>query len=102
MLSLSPPINRRPLCPCSVFGPALVFNCYWGTAWIYIAAQLLGGLLAALLSLPLYGPGPEMVGDLAEVQAQLQMAQASPGAKGGSERQGLIGLDADARWQARF
>ena len=40
-----------------MLGPALVFNCYWNTAFIYVFAELLGGLCAAITILPLYGFG---------------------------------------------
>jgi hypothetical protein len=42
--------------PARTFGPALVFRC-WGAFLPYTAAQLLGGLIAALVSAPLYGFG---------------------------------------------
>ena len=43
--------------PARVLGPTLVFDCFWNTAFIYVFGQLLGGLLAAVLVLPLYGFG---------------------------------------------
>ena len=40
-----------------MLGPALVFSCYWDTAFIYVFAELLGGMCAAITILPLYGFG---------------------------------------------
>ena len=40
-----------------MLGPALVFSCYWNTAFVYVFAELLGGLCAAITILPLYGFG---------------------------------------------
>ena len=37
----------------------MVFHCYWDTVPVYVSAQLLGAFLAALLTMPLYGFGPE-------------------------------------------
>lgn len=55
--------------PARVLGPALVFLCTWRTFWIYISAQLLGALLAAVVSVGAYGAGsaygtyPEAIGE---------------------------------------
>lgn len=46
--------------PARVLGPAVVYGCYWKAAPIYILAQLLGGVAAALLSWPLYGTGLQL------------------------------------------
>lgn len=51
------PYTGAALNPARVFGPALVFDCFWNTAFVYIVAQLLGGFAAAGLVLPLYGFG---------------------------------------------
>ena len=45
--------------PARVLGPAIVFNSKWGDAWVYILAQLLGGVLSAACSFPLYGLGAD-------------------------------------------
>ena len=34
-----------------------VFHCFWGTAMVYVFAQLLGSVASAALVLPLYGFG---------------------------------------------
>jgi aquaporin TIP len=46
--------------PARVLGPALVYGCYWGAVPAYIAAELLGGIAAALISWPLYGTGLQL------------------------------------------
>ena len=51
------PFTGAALNPARVLGPTLVFDCFWNTAFIYVFGQLLGGLLAAVLVLPLYGFG---------------------------------------------
>ena len=51
------PYTGAALNPARVFGPALVFDCFWDTAFLYIFGQLLGGFVAAVLVLPLYGFG---------------------------------------------
>lgn len=51
------PFTGAALNPARVFGPALVFNCFWDTVFVYIFGQLLGGFFAAVLVLPLYGFG---------------------------------------------
>jgi glycerol uptake facilitator-like aquaporin len=38
----------------------MVFHCYWDTVPVYVTAELLGALLAALLTMPLYGFGPHV------------------------------------------
>ena len=43
--------------PARVLGPAIVFHCYWNTAFIYVFGELFGGLIAAIIVLPLYGFG---------------------------------------------
>lgn len=43
--------------PARVLGPALVFGCGWRAVPVYIAAQVLGAVLASLVSWPLYGTG---------------------------------------------
>ena len=40
----------------------MVFHCYWDTVPVYVTAELLGALLAALLTMPLYGFGPHVSG----------------------------------------
>lgn len=70
-------------------------------------AEFVGGAIAAVLALLLYGPGPEH-GDEAEALHSVQLVGAG-GAAGGtplpnskaSERQGLIGVAANSsahRW----
>ena len=39
-----------------------MFHCYWSTVPVYIFAQLLGALIAALSTMPLYGFGPWVAG----------------------------------------
>ncbi|KAK9809551.1 hypothetical protein WJX73_000988 [Symbiochloris irregularis] len=51
------PYTGAALNPARVIGPAIVFNCYWDTAFVYIFAELFGGFLAAVAFLPLYGFG---------------------------------------------
>ena len=51
------PYTGAALNPARVFGPALIFDCYWDTAFVYIFAELFGGFLAAVTVLPLYGFG---------------------------------------------
>lgn len=43
--------------PARVLGPAIVFHCYWNSAFVYVFGELFGGLLAAVIVLPLYGFG---------------------------------------------
>lgn len=43
--------------PARVLGPAIVFHCYWNTTFVYVFGELFGGLLAAIIVLPLYGFG---------------------------------------------
>lgn len=112
--------HQTPTCsainPARVFGPALVFNCYWNTAFIYMAAQFCGGAIAALLAMPLWGPGPEFATDVHEQQA-LRSAESARAvapaaipaaftAKAQAERQGLVEMQADGsssgHWEARF
>ncbi|CAL5223580.1 g6115 [Coccomyxa viridis] len=45
--------------PARVLGSAIVFNSKWGDAWVYVLAQLAGGLLSAAFSFPLYGLGAD-------------------------------------------
>jgi len=53
------PYSGAALNPARVLGPSMVFHCYWDTVPVYVTAQLLGAFLAALLTMPLYGFGPE-------------------------------------------
>ena len=80
--------------------PALRRN----TAFIYIFAQFVGGIICALISLPLYGPGPEFTrGDAHEsvalaVQARRACRAAAAGlgcARGASKGQAGPCLPAD-------
>ena len=41
--------------PARVLGPAMVFHCYWSTAFVYVFAEYFGALIAAALVVPLYG-----------------------------------------------
>ena len=43
--------------PARVLGPAMVFHCYWSTAFVYVFAEYFGALIAAALVVPLYGVG---------------------------------------------
>ncbi|EFN53106.1 hypothetical protein CHLNCDRAFT_26177, partial [Chlorella variabilis] len=107
------PLTGAALNPARVLGPALIYNCYWNTAFVYIIAQYLGGAVAALLALVLYGPGPEHGGEH-EVEAALAGIAVAPaaGANGATkgERAGLIAMSANAsssaaqpgRWEARY
>lgn len=47
------PLTGAALNPARVFGPALIYSCYWATAPIYMIGELLGGALAAVLALML-------------------------------------------------
>ncbi|KAK9822545.1 hypothetical protein WJX74_003389 [Apatococcus lobatus] len=51
------PFTGAALNPARVLGPAMVFDCYWNTAFVYVLGELFGGLVAAVLVLPLYGFG---------------------------------------------
>ena len=73
--------------PARVLGPALVFNCYWNTAFVYMAAQFLGALVAALVNIPLYGPGPEFGGTLGQGALETELS----GGRHYKESQGLLG-----------
>lgn len=41
-------------------GPAFVYGCHWSAVPAYILAELLGGVLGALISWPLYGTGLQL------------------------------------------
>ncbi|KAK9816284.1 hypothetical protein WJX74_004177 [Apatococcus lobatus] len=45
--------------PARALGPTFVFQCNWSTVWVYVLAELAGGLIAGLLSWPLYGSGKD-------------------------------------------
>ncbi|KAI7845299.1 hypothetical protein COHA_001142 [Chlorella ohadii] len=102
------PLTGAALNPARVLGPALIYNCYWNTAFIYIFAEYIGGAIAAILAMLLYGPGPEHGGDheVAEALQSVQLAGGSGGVSLGggpksTERQGLINMMADSsqgRW----
>ncbi|KAK9849026.1 hypothetical protein WJX84_004736 [Apatococcus fuscideae] len=47
------PFTGAALNPARVLGPAMVFDCYWNTAFVYVLGELFGGLVAAVLVLPL-------------------------------------------------
>ena len=110
------PLTGAALNPARVFGPALVYNCYWSTAPVYMIAEYLAGVIAALVALLLYGPGPEHGGDTHEADAlaaQMAGGAAGLGAAHGSggnkgERTGLISMTASGasgpshQWDARF
>ncbi len=40
------PFTGKAINPARVFGPAVVFNCYWDSAFIYMLAQYCGGIIA--------------------------------------------------------
>lgn len=44
--------------PARVLGPAIVFECGWDVAWIYVLAQLTGGMLACVVFATVSGWGP--------------------------------------------
>lgn len=102
------PMTGTAINPARVFGPALVFNCYWNTAFIYIAAQFCGGIIAALLALPLWGPGDAFIVDQHEQQSlHVEMAPTQPTSlKASSEMQSLVNIRADSssgpQWKAQF
>ncbi|KAA6426741.1 MAG: Aquaporin NIP1-2 [Trebouxia sp. A1-2] len=41
--------------PARTLGPAFVYHCNWRYAWVYVLAELLGGITAGIVSWPLYG-----------------------------------------------
>lgn len=43
--------------PARALGPSIVFGCAWSTTWVYVLAELAGGVVAGLANLPLYGKG---------------------------------------------
>ena len=43
--------------PARALGPSIVFICNWRTTWVYVLAELAGGAVAGVASLPLYGKG---------------------------------------------
>jgi MIP family channel proteins len=47
--------------PARALGPSIVFNCRWQETWIYVLAEIAGGLLAGASSLPLYGRGKDFM-----------------------------------------
>ncbi|CAK0782069.1 hypothetical protein CVIRNUC_005545 [Coccomyxa viridis] len=51
------PSTGAALNPARVLGPAMVFHCYWNTAFVYVFAEFFGAVIAAALVLPLYGFG---------------------------------------------
>ncbi|CAL8468984.1 g8525 [Coccomyxa elongata] len=51
------PSTGAALNPARVLGPAMVFHCYWDTAFVYVFAEFFGAAIAAALVLPLYGFG---------------------------------------------
>jgi len=79
---------------------------------VYIIAEYLGGAIAAILALMLYGPGPELSGGHEADLLAVQMAAPSQDrlASGNKqERAGLINVAASsgapgsqATWNARF
>jgi len=47
--------------PARALGPAIVFVCRCDQVWIYCLAELAGGALAGIASLPLYGRGKDFM-----------------------------------------
>ncbi|KAK9841100.1 hypothetical protein WJX84_002453 [Apatococcus fuscideae] len=45
--------------PARALGPTFVFQCNWSSIWVYVLAELAGGLIAGLVSWPLYGSGKD-------------------------------------------
>lgn len=41
--------------PARTLGPTFVYHCHWRYAWVYVLAEILGGVTAGLVSWPLYG-----------------------------------------------
>lgn len=48
-------LTGASLNPARTLGPTFVFHCDWRTAWAYVLGELLGGIIAGLISWPLYG-----------------------------------------------
>lgn len=105
------PLTGAALNPARVFGPALCYNCYWNTAFIYIIAEYLGGAVAAVLALMLYGPGPEHEGGHeADPLATQELARQGGSSNKQGERTGLINVAASSsggqpqpgNWAPRF
>jgi aquaporin TIP len=93
------PLTGAALNPARVFGPALVYGCYWHSAPIYMLAQYCGGAIAALIAMLLYGPGPEHGGGEYEAEPALTGVAVAPGSLGAgaskaAERAGLIAMSA--------
>ncbi|KAL4855858.1 putative aquaporin TIP3-2 [Chlorella vulgaris] len=93
------PLTGAALNPARVFGPALVYGCYWHSAPIYMLAQYCGGAIAALIAMLLYGPGPEHCGGEHEAEPALTGVAVAPellgaGASKTAERAGLIAMSA--------
>lgn len=90
---LSPKPAPPPFLPCR------------NTAFVYIFAECLGGAIAAVLALVLYGPGPEHGGGHEADPLAVQLTGQGAAPKG--ERQGLISMAANgsssaAQWNPRF
>ena len=47
--------------PARALGPSIVFNCRWQETWIYVLAEIVGGVLGGICSLPLYGRGKDFM-----------------------------------------
>ena len=45
------PLTGAALNPARVLGPALIYDCYWNTAFIYMVAEYIGGAIAAVLAM---------------------------------------------------
>ncbi|KAK9846029.1 hypothetical protein WJX84_009303 [Apatococcus fuscideae] len=45
--------------PARALGPTFVYQCNWSQIWVYVVAELAGGLVAGIMSWPLYGSGEQ-------------------------------------------
>ena len=72
------PYSGAALNPARVLAPSMVFHCYWDTVPVYISAQLLGAVLAAALTMPLYGFGPWVVAGRTHQDLEVPCAKPSP------------------------
>lgn len=47
--------------PARVLGNAIVHQCNWGQVYIYVIGEMLGGVIAGVISWPLYGSGRDFL-----------------------------------------
>ncbi|KAK9804201.1 hypothetical protein WJX72_001022 [[Myrmecia] bisecta] len=55
MVSIGSQYTGASLNPARVFGPTVVYHCFWNRLWIYWLGEFLGGLAAGIVAWPLYG-----------------------------------------------